>query len=324
VLAILADAAHADGIVWWSQELLAEYANCSVREVRRATDELERLVDVESRLAQRGRSRIKVYRLLPGRFGELDVDYERLPFRIDEPFSHPDKLSGRRAALAANPHHDWRVAEPKSSPGQIVRSSELLHPDISSDSPGHLVRDDRTSRPPAGSGLVLHARGNGVEALSEAPMEATDSSSEEDSSVPAAAGEGDDPTEQLRWALTAELGCTPKTRSEHGHWSKAIAELVEAEATAEQVRDRCALYRRRWPTAALTPIALVRHWGFLGSAESGVAEAKEEWVEKTSWQLDREDAHWIVDEWDDVDDEQRQRFHELVELAAAAHAKAVA
>jgi Asp-tRNA(Asn)/Glu-tRNA(Gln) amidotransferase A subunit family amidase len=147
--------------------------------------------------------------------------------------------------------------------------------------------------------------------------------------VPAAAGEREDLVEQLRWALTAELGCRPTTRSEHGAWEKAIAELADAGATVEQVRERCALYRRRWPSMALTPIALVRWWGWLGSAGAGFVdtklESRERWIAESSWQIEAEDAHWIVDEWDSlVDDEQRARFHELVDAARQQRAEAVA
>jgi hypothetical protein len=131
ILAILADAAHADGIVWWGQELIASEANCSVREVRRATEELERLVDVEIRWAQHGRSRIKVYRVVVGRFGERELEYSRLPFELDEPFSHPDILSARREALRANLAHDWRLVEGHATPGQIVRVNARP-------TPGHL------------------------------------------------------------------------------------------------------------------------------------------------------------------------------------------
>jgi hypothetical protein len=145
--------------------------------------------------------------------------------------------------------------------------------------------------------------------------------------VPAGAGEEADP-EQLRWALTAELGVKPRTRSEQGAWGSAIAELVEAGATADQIRERCDVYRRRWPGIALTPMALVRWWGMLEAAAAAIDDAAEagrgRWIAETSWQLALEDAHWIVDEWADLSDDERAGYHEQVEAAAAGREEEVA
>lgn len=139
------------------------------------------------------------------------------------------------------------------------------------------------------------------------------------SPVPAAAGEGERDVllEQLRWSLTAELGCEPLTRSEHGAWGRAVAELAEAGATPAQIEARCAAYRRRWPQAALTPLALVRWWGMLGAAVDGLASSSaatcEDWIERTSWQIDGDDAHWIVEQWTGLDDDARARLHVRVD-----------
>lgn len=64
-------------------------------------------------------------------------------------------------------------------------------------------------------------------------------------------------------ALTAELGAAPSTRSERGRWNRAAKELREAGATADDIRSRCAIYRRRWPEVSLTPTALSSNWGSL-------------------------------------------------------------
>lgn len=64
-------------------------------------------------------------------------------------------------------------------------------------------------------------------------------------------------------ALTAELGAAPSTRSERGRWNRAAKELREAGATADDIRSRCAIYRRRWPEVSLTPTALSANWGSL-------------------------------------------------------------
>ena len=73
------------------------------------------------------------------------------------------------------------------------------------------------------------------------------------------------------------LGDTP-TRSELAGWRKAARELAAAGATETDVAARATAYATKYPTAALTPHALAKHWASLSSAtpaRSGVAGSTE-------------------------------------------------
>ena len=50
------------------------------------------------------------------------------------------------------------------------------------------------------------------------------------------------------------------TRSSRGQLNKAAKELREINATDEQVRLKAKAYKRQYQNAALTPMALVKHW----------------------------------------------------------------
>lgn len=64
-------------------------------------------------------------------------------------------------------------------------------------------------------------------------------------------------------ALEAELG-QAQTTPERSLRGRTRKELKALNATADDVRARCAEYRRRWPTVSLTDGALVKHWSALG------------------------------------------------------------
>jgi len=61
----------------------------------------------------------------------------------------------------------------------------------------------------------------------------------------------------------------PETRSERGRWNAAVKELRDAGATPEQVYQRAAEYRRRWPRVEFSPNALSAHWGSLATRPAG-------------------------------------------------------
>lgn len=90
------------------------------------------------------------------------------------------------------------------------------------------------------------------------------------------------PRDEVWDTLVDVCGYRPEADSERGAWNKARKELRRLEAGADDVRDRAAAYRKRWPLVALTPTALVRHWGELApvvrrrmTAEEMEAKAKE-------------------------------------------------
>jgi Helix-turn-helix domain len=69
-------------------------------------------------------------------------------------------------------------------------------------------------------------------------------------------------------ALCDETNTNPKelTRSSRGSLNKATKELRNLGADAGNITRRADQYRRRYPTATLTPSALVKHWPTLGDA----------------------------------------------------------
>ena len=74
------------------------------------------------------------------------------------------------------------------------------------------------------------------------------------------------------------LGDATPTRSELAGWRKAARELAAAGATETDVAARATAYATKYPTAALTPHALAKHWASLSSAtpaRSGVASSTE-------------------------------------------------
>ncbi len=101
VLTALADAAHHDGVTWAPQgprenpRSVAHRANCSVRSVERAVEQLVAAGELEVRRARRGRSWVNVYRVVVGTIGQIEVEYQRLPFDLDEWFSDAAALAVR-------------------------------------------------------------------------------------------------------------------------------------------------------------------------------------------------------------------------------------
>jgi DNA-binding MarR family transcriptional regulator len=84
ILIVLADAASDDGVTWIGQAEIAEKAGLTRTHVTRELGEMAAAGAVQVRKAQRGRKRISVYRVtVPGL---AEVDYERLPFTLDQPF----------------------------------------------------------------------------------------------------------------------------------------------------------------------------------------------------------------------------------------------
>tara|TARA_R100000808_G_C2109869_1_gene124286 strand:- start:105 stop:875 length:771 start_codon:yes stop_codon:yes gene_type:complete len=73
-------------------------------------------------------------------------------------------------------------------------------------------------------------------------------------------------------ALTEAIGRTPATQTERAGWNKCVKELREANATAEQIKERAETYKKTWRNMSLTPFALIKHWSFL---EQVIEENKE-------------------------------------------------
>lgn len=90
----------------------------------------------------------------------------------------------------------------------------------------------------------------------------------EDLSLAAERSEPDDP---LRAALVEVCGIDPNeiTKPMRGGLNTAVVQLHEIGATVAQVKLRARQYRRRWPDAAITPGAVVKHWAALGGSANG-------------------------------------------------------
>lgn len=73
------------------------------------------------------------------------------------------------------------------------------------------------------------------------------------------------PRDPLWDALVAELG-EPATKSERGRRNKALVELREVQATAQDIHDRLRHYRKRWPGVEVTATALAANWTTLASS----------------------------------------------------------
>jgi hypothetical protein len=80
-------------------------------------------------------------------------------------------------------------------------------------------------------------------------------------------------------ALTAACGIDTKqlTTTARGATNRAVAELRAIDATPDQIRTRAGAYRRTYPNVALTPSALVKHWGQLNGTRPPTAPYHAEW-----------------------------------------------
>ncbi len=68
------------------------------------------------------------------------------------------------------------------------------------------------------------------------------------------------PTNPIWDALASVTGIQPQTASERSRRGKAVKELREVGATAEEIARRADRYRMVFPSATLTDTALVAHW----------------------------------------------------------------
>jgi hypothetical protein len=168
-----------------------------------------------------------------------------------------------------------------------------------------------------------HQREGGSAPAHRPPTRQRDSNNEnpcnenqESSSLPADAGEHDDARFPIELALSAALGVqlTGMTSRERGQWNLAIRELVDAGATAEQVTARCDAYRSTvFPTARLTPMALVRHWALCGAAVVEQSSGIDAWISETVPLLGRDRAHEVVEDMPNLETAERDRRHRLVD-----------
>lgn len=281
LLAISDSASKEEGICWPSQQSICSMTKLSERAVRDAIRSLEDAVEIETRKAIRRRTRINVYRVILGDYASVELDPDNLPFRMLEPFSTTAEIASKKAILEGS---DDRQNLP------VVDEATT----------GTFPLDDRQISPLSKEGPVGNRQTEETKIVS---------------SVAADAAEGDGRFE-ISLALSAELGIAlaKLTRDERGGWELAVSQLAEVGAGVEDVKARCAAYRTRWPEMALTPLALVRHWSFLGAAIEIAASSNplDRWLEVAT-QFDPETAHELLDDRAGVDDTTRARYHALLD-----------
>ena len=118
---------------------------------------------------------------------------------------------------------------------------------------------------------------------------------------------------EIELALSATLGVqlSGMTDRERGQWAIAVGELVKVGATAVEVAERCAAYRSVWPSAKLTPMALVRHWSMLGAEVDVKTSGFAAWL--AADHFDRQTTHEMIDDTPGLDDAERARRHRLID-----------
>jgi hypothetical protein len=116
-------------------------------------------------------------------------------------------------------------------------------------------------------------------------------------------------------ALSEAVGVdlASRTKRETRQWELAADDLLDVNATPVDVEQRCAAYRRIWPDAKLTPLAIVGHWGLLGSEVVAKTSGFDVWLEQAPQRFARDTAHEIIDEWSTLDDAERDRRHRLLD-----------
>lgn len=224
ILIVLAEAAHEDGVCYLGQEEIARKGRLSRTHV---AEELKGLSDdgaLQIRKAQRGRKRISVYRLnLPGL---QQVDYEKLPFAISEPFDDvgtSDTVSGDDVGSTGSTTSDL-PGFPESSPLVVEPSLEPEPQERTVSEVPVLVKID--------------GRNLGFDALAEVcrvPLENRQRVSQMTKAL-----------KEIRAYFAAEHPSVAGGAFEH--------------ALAEEIRQRARMYRARMPGAALTPTALAKWW----------------------------------------------------------------
>lgn len=68
------------------------------------------------------------------------------------------------------------------------------------------------------------------------------------------------------------------TRTQRGRINQAVRELVEIDASPDDVRSRWQALRKQWPNLTITPQALLAHWSTL--AGQSRASTADEWLSR--------------------------------------------
>jgi hypothetical protein len=83
----------------------------------------------------------------------------------------------------------------------------------------------------------------------------------------------------LLWEAIADEVGEPATRSERGRMQRAVIELYEIGASADDVRARSRRYQELWPHIVLTATALAANWSLLDPARRTQSERDDDALE---------------------------------------------
>jgi DNA-binding transcriptional ArsR family regulator len=126
-------------------------------------------------------------------------------------------------------------------------------------------------RTPASSG---HGRpvtsGHGRPSPADAGVRSEPSENRKEEPIAAAPREAPAKKDELFEAVAAACGIdwTNLTPSGRGPLNRAVKELRDIGVTPDQVGGRAAAYKKQYPDAALTPMALTKHWASLAPAKT--------------------------------------------------------
>lgn len=288
VLVKLADQANDEGVSFPSQQTLLEECEAGHGDtIKKRIRKLKQLglVIVVPWYTTTGRQTTSMY-VLPHKGVPDAVELARILATADR-----QGYAGEVIAITGrgDPSHPSRtdVGGTHSHPS----GSDLSHP--SGVEPSHPSREEPSEEPPEGEDPFLPG-----EPGEEVPDEVFDARF------------------AIELALSAAVSSNTSgmTSRERDQWNIAIAELVNVGATAADVTARCVAYRRIWPAAQLTPMALVRHWSMLGAEVEVKTSGFDAWLDLAPERFDRKTAHEIVDDArSEVDDAERARRHRMID-----------
>lgn len=321
VLITISDSAHHDGVTWIQQgpidndRSIAFRARCSVKTVERAIGALVAMRELEVRRARRGRSFVNVYRVVVGDIGRTGVEYDRLPFEIDEPFSTPEELLIRGTTSTRHPAglKEAGSREPLDCAAPAHAQDSTRQVDGLSDGASGPVNpsEDRSSTPQL------------------RPFNATDPSR-------ARAGflfdpKGDPTTDPSATAAASAAAAVDVLKLTSNMRRLGVGAKVKMEALSEPDRAEA------WMLVALTESAVNPAGNFADGIRSGEwpsprgaagakaarSESRRYYRERSLENLVREggleEARYLIDvEWENLAGAERAELHELVDELASA------
>ena len=259
VLLAIADTADPDGVAWCDQTTIAAMQRLAVSTVKRSIVELVALGELEIRTAQRGRRRINVYRvMLPGL---SEVNYDRLPFALKEPFttSQSDTSSEITPEATRSQSEKDEVSSSASTRSQSAsRVKEDPPYDPSLDPPLELpiaARPDAAEPPRV---TLIEKRNLAHDAIAEECSIASVSDRHREIGTALNGTKSRPGIRAILWAEAVDdqhLVADPAIFGGGEPWERALA---------TEVRVRATQYRQRLPAGTLlTPTALWKWWADL-------------------------------------------------------------